>query len=121
MAQIHVLAGDGHDTYTAVIHVTVPSQNNNVGVNLRTAIINSGIGGTSIMAVTTGTAPGKITTTEMADVTSGIVYEVVFVVGNNQAWTNAERLSAFSGEINSRTSGAINYLVNALAFFGNTQ
>lgn len=121
MSAIHVLGGDGKDQYTAIIHVTVPNVNNNVGTNLRTAIITAGIGGTTIMQTTTGTAPGKITTTELSDIQSGIVYEVVFQAGNNPAWSSAERLAAFSGEINTRTSSAINYLTNALAFLGFTQ
>ncbi len=121
MAQIHILGGDGDDSYTAVIHLTIPNTNNLVSVNYRTAIINSGIGGTTILQTTTGAAPGKITTTEMSDITAGIVYEAVFLVGNNPAWSSAERLAAFSGAINSQTSQKINYLTNALAYFGHTQ
>lgn len=121
MSAIHILGGDGRDQYTAVVHLTVPNTNNLVGVNHRTAIINSGIGGTSIMTVTTGAAPGRISTTEMTDITNGVIYEVVFVVGNNPTWTSGERLTAFSGEINSHTSQAQNYLANALAYFGHTQ
>lgn len=121
MSAIHVLGGDGHDQYTAVIHVTVPNTNNLIGVNHRTAIINSGIGGTTVMQTTTGTAPGKISTTEVSDIQAGIVYEVVFQVGNNPQWTSGERSAAFSSEINSRTSQAQSYLANALAYFGHSQ
>ena len=121
MAAIHIIGGDGKDQYTAVIHITVPNTNNLVSINHRTAIINSGIGGTTILQTTTGTAPGKITTTEMSDITAGVVYEAVFIVGNNPAWSTNERLAAFSGAINSQTSQKIAYLTNALAYFGHTQ
>ena len=72
MADLHVLAGDGLYRWSLVMHFPVPDQNNEVGVNYRTALVNSGLGGTSM---TEGTGPGQITTAEVALIDAGEVYE----------------------------------------------
>lgn len=72
MADMHVLAGNGLYRWTLVMHFPVPDTNNDVGVNYRTALINSGLGGTNM---TEGTGPGQITTAERVLIDAGEIYE----------------------------------------------
>lgn len=72
MADLHVLAGDGLYRWPLVMHFPVPDQDNEVGVNYRVALVNSGLGGTSMAE---GTGPGQITTAEKTAIEAGEVYE----------------------------------------------
>ena len=72
MADMHVLAGDGLYRWPLVMHFPVPNQNNEVGVNYRTALVNSNLGDTSMVE---GTGPGQITTVEKALIDTGEIYE----------------------------------------------
>ena len=49
MSDIHILAGNTSGEWQAVFHVAVPDANNAVSVNYRTALVNSGLGGSSTM------------------------------------------------------------------------
>ena len=75
MADIHVLAGDG-TTWQIAMHLPVPNVNNAVGVNYRSALVNSGLGGSSRM--TEGDGAGQITATEVGLLASGELYEHLF-------------------------------------------
>ena len=74
MAHVHILTVNGH--VQTVFHLDVPNTNNAAGTNWRTAIINSGIGGTTILKVDTG-ADGTISAAEKANILNGSVVEVV--------------------------------------------
>lgn len=73
MADIHVLLGDGIDKWTLVFHFAIASANNAVSINYRTALVNSGLGGTSSMVE--GSGAGEITTAELAQVAAGELFE----------------------------------------------
>ena len=70
MADMHVIDGDGNRGYKVAMHIAVPNTNNAVGVNYRTALVNSGLGGTQL---TEGAGAGQITTAEKAQVDAGEV------------------------------------------------
>ena len=72
MADMHVLTGTTR-RYRVIMHFAIPNSNNDVGVNYRTALVNSGIGGTTELIE--GTGVGEITTAEKALVASGEVFE----------------------------------------------
>lgn len=72
MAEMHVRGGDGQQ-WTVIMHLAVPDVNNEVGINYRSALVASGIGGTTKMAE--GTEAWEITTAEKGNVETGIVYE----------------------------------------------
>ena len=92
MADMHVLAGDGLCYWTLVMHFPVPDQNNEVGVNYRIALVNSGLGGTSM---TEGTGPGQISAAEKAQIDAGEVYEhSIQFLAESGANTLAELLAA---------------------------
>jgi len=73
MAEIHVLTGNG-DSWNVVFHIPIPVLNNAVGQPYRTVLVNSGIGGSTVLGE--GTGPGQITTAEKASIQAGAVYEV---------------------------------------------
>ncbi len=84
MADMHILDGDG-STWRIVMHFTVPNVNNSVGVNFRTALVNSNIGrkvnddgtfGRRTILVS-GTGEGEITTAEEALLNNGTLFEHV--------------------------------------------
>jgi hypothetical protein len=72
MADIHVLTGSG-DSWSVVFHIPVPALNNAAGFPYRTALVNSGIGGATVLPE--GTGPGQITVAEKASIQAGAVYE----------------------------------------------
>jgi hypothetical protein len=74
MADMHVRQYDSNRRLAEVVmHFPIASANNDVGVNYRTALVNSGMGGTTILPE--GTGPGQITTAEKNQIEAGEVYE----------------------------------------------
>lgn len=76
MSDIHVLAGDGRGKFSVVMHFAVPDANNSAGgggVSWRTALINSGIGGSTSMTI--GDGPAQITQAEADLIAAGELYE----------------------------------------------
>lgn len=73
MADVHVISGDGIDQINVVLHIDVPNTNNQVSQNYRTALVNSGLGGTTSMTI--GTGPAQILQAEADQITAGEVYE----------------------------------------------
>ena len=74
MSDVHVLTGEGNSS-TLVFHIPVPILNNAVGIPYRTALANSGLGGTTTMSE--GTGAGQISTAEKAQIEAGEIYELV--------------------------------------------
>jgi hypothetical protein len=120
MASYHVLTGrpDGN-AYSVVFHIPIPSVNNRVGVNYRTALVNSGLGGTT--SLVEGNAAGQITTAEKASIASGALYEYVEEFATNPGETAAQiqaridaRYTALVTQIQADFSGR-------LAYFGHTR
>lgn len=72
MADMHVLTGNGLYRWTLIMHFPVPDANNDVAVNYHVALVNSGLGGTSMAE---GTGPGQITVAENALIGTGEIYE----------------------------------------------
>ena len=72
MADMHVLAGNGLHIWTLIMHFPVPDVDNEVGINYRTALVNSGLGGTTM---TEGVGPGQISVAEKAQIDAGEIYE----------------------------------------------
>jgi hypothetical protein len=92
MADIHVLTGDGLGKWTMVFHYTVPDANNAIGTSYRTALKNSGLGGTSQMEE--GAGPGQIAGDELALIAAGELYEFsISLPAESGATDNAEMLA----------------------------
>lgn len=119
MSDIHVLTGDGSQQ-RVVMHLPVPNTNNEVGVNYRTALVNSGLGGATTM--TEGSGAGQINTVEKAKVEAGEVYEhsTTFElegVGASTASQQAALRAAFTRE----KTAVVDKIQRQLKFFGHTE
>lgn len=92
--QWHALTGlsDGN-SYTVAYHIPIPSALNRVGINYRTALVNSGIGGKTIMPDGDGTG-GTISATEKTKITSGETFEVVESFATNPGQTLGQLAAA---------------------------
>lgn len=118
MADWHALTGspDGN-AFRICFHIAIPSVNNRAGINYRTALINSGIGGRTILPDGDGTG-GTISTTEKANITAGSVYEVVedFATNPGEAAAALEaRIDSYHTALTTRTQ---NNLAGVLTYFG---
>lgn len=91
MAKAHVRATAGGLT-EVVMHIDVPAGNNNAGTAWSAVLVNSGIGGTTVLPDGTGSG-GTISTAEKTSIQTGAVFEVVDRVaippGLNAAQANA--------------------------------
>ena len=80
MADIYVLTGNSNE-WTLVMHFPVPNTNNAVGINFRTALVNSGIGkgedGRRTILPTGDDLGGTISAAEEALLDSGERFEHV--------------------------------------------
>lgn len=119
MADIHVLTGDGLQHWSLILHFGVPDENNNVAVNYRTALVNSGLGGTSQM--TEGTGDGQITSAELALIQAGQVYEhPINFPAESGATTNAQLLAFARALYAAHETAVVNCLKKKLRYFGYT-
>jgi len=119
MADIHVLSGNGLGKWTLVFHFAMPDQDNNVTINYRTALINSGLGGTSTM--TEGEGPGQITSAELAQIQAGELYEYsTSFPAESGATNNTELLTSIRAVYACDLSAVIARLQKQLRYYGYT-
>jgi hypothetical protein len=75
MASYHVLTGqDDGNAFRVVFHLPIPVANNRAGVAYRTALVNSGLGGTTTLPDGDGTG-GTISAAEKTQVQAGQILE----------------------------------------------
>lgn len=120
MSNYHVLTGrpDGN-AYSVVFHIPIPSANNRVGVNYRTALVNSGLGG--VTSLVEGSGPGQIATAEKTQVLAGELFEVVEEFHTQPGETAAQlqaRVDARYTALVAQTQAA---LQGRLAYFGHAR
>lgn len=122
MSDIHVLSGVKNG-YRLVFHFPVRNVNNSVGVNFRTALLNSGIlpvddAGLVVSVMAEGTEDGQISTAELGLLRSGEVLEVsVTIRAGDTAPSNTE-LDAFYNEELTKQRQRIE---RKLRYFGHTR
>ncbi len=91
MAKVHVLDTSGGLT-RVVCHIDVPAGNNSAGTAWAAVIVNSGIGGTTVLPDGAGTG-GTISAAEKTSIQGGTVFEVIdrisIPLGMNAAQANA--------------------------------
>ena len=115
--KVHVLDGDGV-RFQVVFHRAVPAAANVIGVNYRQALVNSGLGGASVLAE--GTGPGQIASAELAQIRAGEVLEVTHEIatsGGGMANVDAYLDATHS----SVTDHCLAELERRLRFFGATR
>jgi hypothetical protein len=117
MADIHILAGDGRNRWNFAFHYTVPDTANAVGVNYRTALVNSELGGTSVM--TEGAGDGQIAPAELAQIVAGELFEYSQPwLAESGATNNTELLANVRAEYTRLQSVVTNNLQKRLRYFG---
>lgn len=119
MAKIHVLRGSSAgDAYTVVVHIATPVGNNSAGVPWIDAIKNTG---KNVSVMTVGTGAGQITQAELDQIIAGTLIEGTFRWGDNQTFTNPQRLSNLDANATRLTNELLAALSNELKFFGFTR
>lgn len=119
MSDIHVLTGDGLGSWTIVFHFPVPDQDNNVSVGYRVALVNSGLGGISVM--TEGDGAGQVASAELAQIAAGEVYECSQpFLAESGATDNAEMLVSARAMYEAREPVVLARLRKQLRYFGYT-
>lgn len=76
MASVHILDRTGPQSFRVALHIAVPNTPNAAGVNWRTALLNSGLGGVTVLPDGDGAA-GTISVSEKTSIQTGALYEVV--------------------------------------------
>ena len=92
MADIHILAETRKGAWRVVMHFAVPNATSPVGMSYRTALLTSGLGGSTQLPDGDGSA-GTISATEKAQIEAGEVAEVAveFLVESGGATTASVR------------------------------
>ena len=123
MANWHALTGkDDANSFTIVYHLAVPNSNNAVAINYRTALVNSGLGGRTILPDGDGTG-GTISAAEKTSIQSGALYEYVEPFATNPGQNLATLQAAVDARWTalSNAGGAfLTALANRLKYFGAT-
>lgn len=115
MSNYHILkTATNMKTVNAVFHVPIPNANNEVGMNWRTAVIESQGGADNITSVL-----GNISSDELTALKNGSIYEhVVSVKLGSLNLTNAERLAKVEDTYISTKASIIAEKQITLNFYG---
>lgn len=121
MADMHIIAGGGGGFWKVAMHFPIPDVVNNVGVNYRTALVNSGLASVSVLDSGAGTE-GTISAAEEAQLAAGEVFEHIedmFLDGPGM--TDAIRVALLKTEYAKKDSEVLAELQQKLKFFGHNQ
>ena len=126
MADIYVLTGDNSNTWTLVMHFAVPNTNNAVGINFRTALVNSGIGknedGRRTILPTGDDTGGTISAAEEALLDSGERFEHVASFPVESCGTSNAAIRDSVREFYAAQNTSVQARVaSRLRFFGHTE
>ena len=125
MSDIHVLTGNNDIGWTLAFHFPVPDVNNNVGVNFRTALVNSGIGvgedgRRTILPV--GTGAGQINPAEEALLDAGELVEHVALFRVESGGTSPGQLQSAVRQFYASSSLSVQSgLASVLRYFGHVE
>ena len=119
MAAIHVLSAQ-YGEYKVAIHAAVSNTNNSAGVNFRTALINSGLGGTTILPDGDGTA-GTIAAAEKTSIQTGAIVEVIGFIRGDTVAAGAALNAYLDAEAARIAAERIVDLARQLKYFGATR
>ena len=119
MASMHVLTQGGGQV-TVVMHIAIPSANNTVGTNWQTALIGSGLGGTTVLKDGDGTL-GTILAAEKASIASGAIYEVVAQLQPESTASGAALVAWLNQQYAVRSGMALLNLQDRLKYWGYSQ
>lgn len=118
MADIHIITGDGKANWRVVMHFDVPNVQNTVGVDVSSALVNSGLAVSSVLREDDGNN-GSIHPDEQAELLAGTKVEVtVSLVLDGKGTTNAIRAEDVRKAYAATETDVINKLKRRLKFFG---
>ena len=124
MTDIHILTGNNAGSITIAMHVPVPDVNNDVGVNYRVALVNSGIGLDNTTGRRTvlpsGIGPGQINVAEEALIDAGEVFEFLVPTSVPPGASNAELIVIVQNQYASTNSNLQQQIGERLRYFGHT-
>jgi len=127
MADIYVLTGNNSDEWTVVMHFPVPDIDNAVGINFRTALVNSGIGlnadtGRRTVLPTGDDLGGTISAAEEDLLDSGARFEHVASLRLESDGTADAEQVAILRDFYASTNVAVQASVGSrLRYFGHTE
>ncbi len=126
MADMYVLTGNNSNEWTIVMHFTVPDVDNAVGINFRTALVNSGIGlgedGRRTILPTGDDTGGTISTAEEALLDSGERFEHVGSFRAESGGTSNAAIRASIREFYAAQNTSVQAKVaSQLRYFGHTE
>lgn len=120
MANLHTLLRSGVEV-TVAAHIAVPVGNNSAGVAWAMALLNSGLGGKTVLKDGDGTG-GTISAAEKAAIVAGTVVEAVDTVRTDSVFGGAATINAYLDAqyilISNRT---LTWLQDVLRWFGGTR
>ncbi len=121
MTNWHVLDKNGPN-FRIAYHIAIPNQNNGSGVNYRTAVINSKLGGTTILPDGDGTS-GTLSTAEKTTILNGSVVERVVTLDptqGNPATSGATMVANINADFTANSQSLLDELQAKLIHFGRT-
>ena len=117
MADYHILGADNAgNAHSVVFHVVIPNQDNNVGYNYRTAIVEYQGGTASIDSVVP-----FIDGTELTQLQSGELWEVQAIFHSRPGESLAEKQARLDVMFSDVSSAEISKLQNVLGFWGHSR
>lgn len=124
MAEIHVLTTHGTRVKFA-LHVPVPGMGTNVsGIQWRAALLNSGLGGATVLRDSADGAAGTIGPTEKTQITNGELYEAYVETALPSNWgtmSGSERIQWVDSLYNANAQSNLDRLKAQLNYFGFTR
>lgn len=117
MAKLHILeSNSGYpDTFRIVVHVAVPTGNNQAGVPWVTALKNSGAARSRMLE---GNGPGQITHQELTKIEDGELLEIETTLTIDPTWTPQVRLAELDGLALRTATEMIEQFRNRFRWFG---
>src|SRR6185295_130853 len=115
MARLHVMTGNGSNTFTVVCHSPTPAGNNSAGVSWATALKNA-MNPVTVMSI--GSGSGQISTAESNSVANGSVIEVSFQFDDDPTWDTTTRNAQLNLIAGDAVIKAQNDLSARLKWFG---
>ena len=120
MSDIHVLTGR-HRTWQLVMHIAVPDQNNAIGISYRSALVESGLGGTTQLLDGDGTN-GTISAAEKVLIEAGEVLECsADYVLESGGTSNAQLLATLDEFYTTRKPSILGNFQEQLRYYGFTR
>lgn len=121
MSDIHTLLTDEAGNVQLIFHIAVPNSNNSVAVNYRTALVRSGLGGTTRLIDGDGTG-GTIAAAEKTSVQSGAIYEHLVMFPVATGGSTAPQLQATIRALYATESAKVlAALARQLKYFGHVE